>query len=790
VPTRRTGTAVLLLVAVGVVLGAVSAADTASIHTTPSDFQAGSNTNMTITGTGTQGAIELARGRGGTHDIVNDEGDGSTEASFNFVGDTASDEAQKTEIEFTPSTSGAITNLTVNKATTFGSDYGFVVDIYLVRGQTNQQTGEGTLVRSGWDPSFTSGTETIDLDTNVTVAAGETYTLEFVTQSTDNDGSKDNLYLEYDDSASSTHVALLDGGWQTFDYYGDVVMGLDPSEPATASYTSANHSVSDATSARVNITTAANVSVDVIAEYWTGSAWQTGNSTTVGSSGVYELSLPSTSSTTWRIRTNVTSQSGTSDYILQADSIAFDSIAPTATNFSPPDNTQLTSSDTTFSVAVNDSDFSTAQGDSVTATLYIDGNQQYTTTVSQNTTVATTETLTTGGDHSYYWTFNDSYGNSVTSATRTVTVPNTLYIYNESEPHSLLDGANITIEVTATGSAGSVKKTTVTDGKVNLTGLPADESYVFTLEADEYFTREVYIEDLYEQSSVFLLNKSAVTSVENKISVADRTGRYTDNPAVIVQRVINTSTVAEMQENGDQWVTIGGDRLGASGFYIANLQQGERYRFLVRNQNGATRVLGEYTAKSDGPIALEIGEISYSLGGTSGYKWTATAKNKSGGPAVTFAYRDTSNITEYLNVSIRYRSNGTLIASKNFSGGPYGEVTFTQPIPSATFNNQSFVVSWTATRNGTVLNGSRVVGGTRNLEPPVGVTEMQVLYGGGVFVLAFVVGAAAGAPVAGVTVALFGGIAVFLGLAPPALGFGAIILALFLSIGGLMMQER
>ncbi len=67
---------------------------------------------------------------------------------------------------------------------------------------------------------------------------------------------------------------------------------------------------------------------------------------------------------------------------------------------------------------------------------------------------------------------------------------------------------------------------------------------------------------------------------------------------------------------------------------------------------------------------------------------------------------------------------------------------------------------------------------------------MEVAYGGAVLVLAFVAGAGVGAPVAAVTVAVFSGLSVFLGLAPPALGFSATILALFLAVAMIVFSGR
>jgi hypothetical protein len=355
------------------------------------------------------------------------------------------------------------------------------------------------------------------------------------------------------------------------------------------------------------------------------------------------------------------------------ESILFTNHAPNASNLEPADGSELQSSNPTFSVDVNDTEFPTAQGDQVTAELFVDGTSEGSKTVSSNSTVQISTKLTTGGDHDYYWTLTDDYGSTTTTSTQTVTAPSTLYLYTETQNdtgyHELLDGVNTSVQVTITGDEGSVRLLNVTDGKVDMSGLPADESYVFTVDPDGYYAREIYIESIYEQSAVFLLNKSR-TAVQNSLTVTDRTGQYED-PIITVERVINTSRVGELADNGDAWVTIGGDRLGASGFYIVNLQANSRYRFVVINQQGNTRVLGEYTAKADGEVPLEIGSIEYDLSpDESAYQWTTKATNGTGGPAIKFAYNDASNLTTYVNATFRYRSNNSIIATKNFTSGP------------------------------------------------------------------------------------------------------------------------
>lgn len=475
------------------------------------------------------------------------------------------------------------------------------------------------------------------------------------------------------------------------------------------------------------------------------------------------------------------------------DVILFTNHAPTASNLSPPDNSQLTETMQTFTVDVNDTDFPRAMGDEVTARLYVDGVVVGMESVTANETVSIDHEITDGGDTTYHWELTDSYGGTTTTSPRTIFSPSTLYLYKETQnstgQHELIDNASTNVEVTITGREDSVKQTTVSDGTVNMTGLPPEESYVFTVDADGYYTREIYVASIYDQSALFLLNESN-SAVENSLTVTDRTGNF-EEPIITVERVTNTTRVNQMPDEGDSWVTMGGDRLGASGAYITNLQQSSRYRFVVINQAGNTRVLGEYTAKADGEIPLEIGSIEYDLEPeNTEYSWTTQVSNESGNPSIRFAYDDAGNLTSNVSVEFRYRNNSQLVASQDFTLGPYGEVVYTQPVSADEFNTREFVVEWSAERNGTVISGSRVVGGKRTVRPPLGDVWMEIAYGGGVFVLAFVAGSGIGAPAAAVTVGVFAGLAVFIGLAPPELGFGATILALFLAVTMMVVSGR
>lgn len=435
---------------------------------------------------------------------------------------------------------------------------------------------------------------------------------------------------------------------------------------------------------------------------------------------------------------------------------------------------------TEFNVTVTDPDF---PDDSVDVTIDSDGSQVYSDTITQNTTITTSmpASALTGGAHTWTVETTDKYGNERVE-TYTYTIPSQVYIYNETRNangvHELIDDTDVTVRATLTGSDGTVVEDTISGGSFNLSGYDPTQTYILTVETGDYHVRSVYLPNLYEQNSIFLLNKSQ-PSQQNIITVEDRTGNYEDNPVLQTQRVINTSNVPNAPDDGYEWVTIAGDRLGADNTYTSNFEQNKRYRFVVTNDDGDSRVLGEYIAETDQPINLEIGSISYEFGeDKEGYEWTADIENTSSGGLITFAYNDYNNLTDSITMEIRDRENGTVIASETFTNGPYGELVYTKPITQEQYDEQTWEVSWSADRDGETISAVRPVGGRGPIDFGA-LDDFWITAGFSLIalLLAFAVGAGISAGAGGLAVAGWMGVAWYIGAVPTELGAGAIILA-------------
>jgi len=280
--------------------------------------------------------------------------------------------------------------------------------------------------------------------------------------------------------------------------------------------------------------------------------------------------------------------------------ISVEHFAPTITNATPADGAQLTERKTTFSVTVSDGDVA-YDGDTLTGTVFVDGESVGSSSRSSNGTITVNETIGSGGEHSYHWEVSDSYGKSDSMAARTVSIPSEIRIYNESAPTELVDGASVKIQmyVDESGSPEVFVRNT-SDGKVNMTGLPASKPFVAVADADGYSTRRIFVPSLYESQSLYLL-PSGAEKVDTIFKIADYTGDFpSESTVLLVQRSLNGS-----------YQTVAGDYFGASGQFPTQLAYQERHRLVLMNvETGERRVLGTYT-----PLASQTATVRVSPNG-------------------------------------------------------------------------------------------------------------------------------------------------------------------------------
>jgi len=286
-----------------------------------------------------------------------------------------------------------------------------------------------------------------------------------------------------------------------------------------------------------------------------------------------------------------------------------------------------------------------------------------------------------------------------------------VYIRNESEPHALVN-TTAAVEVTIAGSSETVSKRSVTNGIINMTGLDPGEGYVVQVNAEGYHQRSVYLDGIYSQASVFVLNESVV-SVENTFVIVDNTGQYSDRPKLVVEKIINRS-LYDASADGYEWTTITGDRLGATQSMIVDLEQDARYRLKVINTDGDGRSLGEYVASSGGVRELTIGSITWPQPDGSRYVVDAYAENVSGTTYLKFVYSDVANNTTSLTLRVHEQGNASneIYSATETNLGNY---TDSVALPA----NGTWVANYSVSRGGEIYQGVIPVGKPGSIALPI-----------------------------------------------------------------------
>lgn len=659
--------AILLLCLAGVTAQPAGASNTAlgSIHETDQDFQNATQlSNVVVSGTGDSAVVGL--GPPTTYNPVVDEGDdGTTDVDTQFIGDSGSGFKWDSEHRIQPTTTGDITQLEVNIGVVRGSDYGFTVDIYLVQEAPDQTYGEGILIRQDWDPDFQTGLQTINI-TNTHVQAGNTYTIEFVTNQTDGDSTQDALEIALDNSAGTTWFTNSFDGAQN--QYSDITASIQRT-PGT--YISANHDTSNVESGFTDLSLT-NATATVSWQQNTGSGWSDLRTDIYSSSGNHSVSIPSSTS---NVRVNVTFQATGPDPTasLHDEGVQFTNHDPRLDNASaePQGDPLITQKNPKLNISVADPEFPTAQGDNVDVEFYVDGSSIGTDTLTSNGTAEVSWSDPTGGSHTWHAEASDNYGGSKSSDTFQFHLPNTIEIRNETAPNGLINDTEITVQFYPQGTTNTVTRTT-TDGSVSLSGLPTNQVIIATATADGYFDRRIAIEPT-KQQTIYLVNNS-VNVVQPQFDYQDFTGRYPPEGTIVqIQQIIN-----------GEWRTVEGDYVGATEEFPAQLRYNIRHRIRIENtETENSRLLGSYVPVTSGVKSLRVlrdGSIEIADPVSTNYIPSVRSLTASDSVEVGAELNSETNALQSYNVSAVLRDSGGTTVLFNLSGSKSAGERLTQQV--------------------------------------------------------------------------------------------------------------
>ncbi len=556
--------------------------------------------------------------------------------------------------------------------------------------------------------------------------------------------------------------------------------------PDNGSYVSANHSVSNASAITADVELT-NAEATIEAQYWDGGQWTVANSSTVSTTGNHSVLVPDVPSTRWR--TKVTFEKTGSDHFaeLHDESVLFENDAPAVSNASP-DEDFIDSSSVDLQVDVSDTQFGSAQGESVDVTFY-DGEDDSvigTDTISSNGAASATWSTFEMGTNQWYAVAEDDYGATTQTDTLSFETPHELLIYNESNPSQLVNDS-VNVEVTFFGSSGTYTRTT-SNGKIDLSGLPFGEEMTVQVEASGYITRQTIIRSITEQQEVFILPESAET-VSTRFQLNDPTGQFDpSNSRILIKKPI--------ERNGTTtYKTVVGDVFG-TGDFSTTLERDQRYLIEVENtRTGEIRELGPYVATTSENVVLEVDQLDFQFEEKeAGYRWNATYVNASGSPAIDFAF-DADHGYEEVNVKITERGSGEVIYTETWSDGNTIQDRFVIPDSVENANETTYSVEWSATvydsaGNTANVDGSTVVG--PNTDVPIEGVGDRVLQLVSIFLVLVIAGlfSAANVGIGGVVTSLSAGLLWMIGVLPGAVSGIMIVIALMISVLWMVRNAR
>ena len=430
---------------------------------------------------------------------------------------------------------------------------------------------------------------------------------------------------------------------------------------------------------------------------------------------------------------------------------------------------------TTLSIDVSDNDF---PNDEVTVDFYLDGSHVGSDTVTSDGTASTSISSPDLGEHTVRAEVEDQYGNTNTREW-TFGTPNNLTIRNASAPYSVIDDR--TVDVTFYQGDTIIERST-TDGNVSLEGLDTSQQIVAEAEASGYNDSYIVIDDITQQSTLYMRNDS-LDSVTVRFVLNDQTGGvFSENEATLyIQKPINRTGTTE-------WKTIHADEFGVEGV-TTGLEKGQRYRLIVKNNQGDQRMLGSYTADVSETRELTVGAIDGELGEDDpDYLIDGNYLNETSGRYVQFKFNDSDKDTDSVVVKIHERGNESNVLMENTTfGGPLGSIGLSEPIPEAQ-NDTDWVIKAWVDRGGNVTAHTIPVGPQRPVLDGMPWWLKVIISIGSIWIVAGLFSQLNG-DVGALVVAGLGAMFWFVDFLPDGTGFGVVMLSM-LTAAVIFVNER
>lgn len=243
--------------------------------------------------------------------------------------------------------------------------------------------------------------------------ATNTYSIKW-TSSAGHNGSQTGLSFNGNVNGWTSARLQGNGGQEYFDAYK---IGGDP---PSATYISAPYSVGNATTGYTNLDLVSE-SAAVTWQQKSGGTWSTINSGIFSTTGNHSVDISSATSSTLRVKVVFTKTGANPTANLYDDDVMFTNGWPRVSNPSPTGTVH--NSTPTLSVDESDPTFPMPQGDSATVHWYVDGSSVGTSSpITANGTATYTTSALSDGSHTWHAVVDDSYGGSTALATQSFTV--------------------------------------------------------------------------------------------------------------------------------------------------------------------------------------------------------------------------------------------------------------------------------------------------------------------------------------------------------------------------------
>jgi hypothetical protein len=387
--------------------------------------------------------------------------------------------------------------------------------------------------------------------------------------------------------------------------------------------------------------------------------------------------------------------------------VNFDNTAPVISNMSPTGD--LDEMQVTFSANISDIDMD-AGYDNVSVGFYVSESLIDTVNITESGTVTSGPyTYSNGGAYDWYIIATDELGGVTQSDTETFNIPSQFTI-RDAITLELVSTVDVDVMFYEQGELQQTVKRSTTTGVLNLTGLPVDSEFVVVVYADGYAVRNTLIESLYDQSSIYIIPDTEDNNTV-VLEITDYTGNFPAvNSKILIQRSINVSVFDDSYDSGTYlWQTMSGDYIGADQTFQDTLLDNERYRFVVKNSDGESRVIGQYNSLDSESLNLVVGELEWEFSRDAGYYAEAwyvdtTDEGEIDNGIIRFQYYDDANLTSSLSVSCYERDNETNVIYTDSTSGTLGEYAASIPLTGEDQINTNWIVDYTIVRDGETLS--------------------------------------------------------------------------------------